>query len=216
MITQVCRFLNGAACPPLLPDGFSCRAGTPRRRFRHPKLLHRPCIRGAHAQPAKHRPDIPGKLVVATGPSAQVRAVVNVVCRGQRQYIESLPQPPVPVSARWPDVDDRRAATVICIDQRPGIPVATSTKSTIICGSCSPGWASCATNAGRQSANSRSSRSRRPMALPEGTKLMLLAGRGRKGQHAGELSKSRPAKYGSVDGSLYDLDAATADWRSTD
>src|SRR4051812_10781584 len=170
--------------------------------------------------------DLPrDRLVVITGPSGSGKSSLafdTLFAEGQRQYIESLS-----VYARQflnqlerPDVDSIDSLPpVVCIDQRPGAAnprstVATSTEiydflrllfarvGEISCHKCGQPI--------RQQSIEQIQDAL--MALPEGTKLMLLAPlvRGRKGQHAEVLDQIR--KSGQVrvriDGTVFDLDAA--------
>src|SRR5438445_4938879 len=154
-----------------------------------------------------------GKLVVVTGPSGSGKSSLafdTLFAEGQRQYIESLS-----VYARQfldqlqrPDVDEIDGlAPVICIDQRPGAAnprstVATSTEiydylrllfarlGEISCHQCGQPI--------RQQAVEQIQDAL--LALPEGTKLMLLAPlvRGRKGQHAEVFEQIRIAGHARV------------------
>jgi excinuclease ABC subunit A len=184
-------------------------------------------IRGARTHNLKNIDlDIPhNKLVVITGPSGSGKSSLafdTLFAEGQRQYIESLS-----VYARQflnqlerPDVDAIDGLPpVVCIDQRPGAAnprstVATSTEiydflrllfarvGEISCHQCGQPI--------RQQSIEQIQDAL--MALPEGTKLMLLAPRirGRKGQHAEVFDQIRKAGQVRVrvDGVVFDLDAA--------
>ncbi|MCU0878421.1 MAG: excinuclease ABC subunit UvrA [Pirellulaceae bacterium] len=169
--------------------------------------------------------DIPrGKLVVITGKSGSGKSSLafdTLFAEGQRQYIESLS-----VYARQfidqlerPDVDAIDGlAPVICIDQRRGTANPRSTVATtteiydflrllyarlgeISCHQCGEPI--------RQQSVEQIQDSL--MALPEGTKLMLLAPlvRGRKGEHQDILDSIRKAGQVRVriDGTVHDLEA---------
>src|SRR5436305_8883233 len=184
-------------------------------------------IRGARTHNLKNVDlDIPhNKLVVITGPRGSGKSSLafdTLFAEGQRQYIESLS-----VYARQflnqlerPDVDSIASLPpVVCIDQRPGAAnprstVATSTEihdflrllfarlGEISCHRCGQPI--------RQQSIEQIEDAL--MALPEGTKLMLLAPlvRGRKGQHAEVFDQIRKAGQVRVrvDGVVFDLDAA--------
>src|SRR5262245_48121054 len=170
--------------------------------------------------------DIPrGRLVVITGPSGSGKSSLafdTLFAEGQRQYIESLSTYARQFLSQLerPDVDSIDGLQpVICIDQRPGganprSTVATTTEiydhlrllfarlGDVSCHRCG------------QPIRQQSSQQIQDalMALPEGTKLMLLAPlvRGRKGQHAEVFEQIRKAGQVRVriDGAVVDLDTA--------
>jgi excinuclease ABC subunit A len=170
--------------------------------------------------------DIPrDQLVVITGPSGSGKSSLafdTLYAEGQRQYIESLS-----VYARQflnqlqrPDVDliDGLQPT-ICIDQRPGSANPRSTVATVTeiydylrLLMARVGQASCyqCGHPIRQQAPNQILESL--MAMPEGTKVMILAPlvRGRRGKHEEAYAKIRKAGFVRVriDGRVYDLENA--------
>src|SRR5690349_19941312 len=183
-------------------------------------------IRGARVHNLQNLDlDLPrDRLVVVTGPSGSGKSSLafdTLFAEGQRQYIESLSTYARQFVSQLerPDVDSIDGlAPVICIDQRPGAAnprstVATSTElydylrllfariGDVHCPRCG------------EPVKQQSIEQIQDvlMALPEGTKLMILAPlvRGRKGQHAEIFEQIRKAGQirVRVDGVLLDLDA---------
>ncbi|HUE71225.1 MAG TPA: excinuclease ABC subunit UvrA [Pirellulaceae bacterium] len=184
-------------------------------------------IRGARTHNLKNVDlDIPrGKLVVITGKSGSGKSSLafdTLFAEGQRQYIESLS-----VQARQffdqlkrPDVDAIEGlAPVICIDQRPGharerSTVATTTEiydylrllfarlGNVFCPSCG-------TQVRQQSLTQIEETL---AALPEGTKLMLLAPivRDQRGDQAEAIAGVRKSGLVRVriDGQVHEFDQA--------
>jgi excinuclease ABC subunit A len=182
-------------------------------------------IRGARTHNLKNVDlDIPrSKLVVITGPSGSGKSSLafdTIFAEGQRQYLESLS-----VYARQfisqlerPDVDEITGlAPVVCIDQRPG---SASPRSTVATTTeiydylrllfARVGEVSCHQCGQPIRQQSIEQIQDALMALPEGTKLMILAPvvRGRKGQHQDVFEAIRKAGQVRVrvNGTVYDLD----------
>jgi excinuclease ABC subunit A len=169
--------------------------------------------------------DIPrNRLVVLTGPSGSGKSSLafdTLYAEGQRQYIESLS-----VYARQffhqierPDVDlIEGLQPTICIDQRVGIRNPRSTVATVtevydylrllMARLGEPSCYRCGAPIRQQT---REQILEDLLALPEGTRLMLLAPlvRGRKGEHQDVLAAVRKAGLlrARVDGEVIDVNA---------
>lgn len=184
-------------------------------------------IRGARVHNLAHVDlDIPrNRLVVITGPSGSGKSSLafdTIYAEGQRQFIETLS-----VSARQlidqlerPDVDwiDGLQPT-ICIDQRPGNQNPRSTVATVteiydylrllMARLGEPFCYQCGEPIRPQSLQQIHASL---MALPEGTKLMVMAPvvRGRRGKHRDAVEQIRKAGFVRVriDGDVYEVDDA--------
>ncbi len=182
-------------------------------------------IRGARMHNLKNVDlDIPrDRLVVITGPSGSGKSSLafdTLYAEGQRQYIESLS-----VYARQflhqlqrPDVDlIEGLQPTLCIDQRPGTANPRSTVGTVTeiydylrLLMARLGEASCP-QCGQPIRQQTAEQIQEALAaLPEGTKLMILAPlvRGRRGKQEEALAGIRKAGFIRVriDGQVYDLD----------
>jgi excinuclease ABC subunit A len=182
-------------------------------------------IRGARAHNLQNVDvDIPrDRLVVMTGPSGSGKSSLafdTLYAEGQRQYIESLS-----VYARQfihqmerPEVDliDGLQPT-ICIDQRPGNANPRSTVATVTeiydylrLLMARVGEVSCFQCGQPICQQTPQQIQEALLALPEGTKAMILAPlvQGRRGKHEEAYSRIRKAGFvrARVDGQVYDID----------
>jgi excinuclease ABC subunit A len=183
-------------------------------------------IRGARVHNLKNLDlDLPrDRFIVVTGPSGSGKSSLafdTIFAEGQRQYIESLS-----TYARQfihqlerPDVDRIEGLPpTISIDQRPGAHNPRSTVATVTeiydylrllyARAGEPNCFQCGAPIRQQSPEEIVEQI---MALPEGTKAMILAPlvRGRKGQHAEVFAAAKKAGFvrARVDGTVHDLDA---------
>ncbi len=183
-------------------------------------------IRGARVHNLKNLDlDVPrDRLIVITGPSGSGKSSLafdTIFAEGQRQYIESLS-----TYARQfihqlerPDVDlIEGLPPTISIDQRPGSHNPRSTVATVTeiydylrllyARAGEPNCFQCGTPIRQQAPEEIVEQI---MALPEGTKAMILAPlvRGRKGQHAEVFAAAKKSGFVRVrvDGVVHDLDA---------
>jgi excinuclease ABC subunit A len=182
-------------------------------------------IRGARVHNLRNIDlDIPrDRLVVITGPSGSGKsslALDTVFAEGQRQYIETLSVYSRQFFHQWerPDVDlIEGLEPTICIDQRPGNQNPRSTVATVteiydylrllMARLGESHCYQCGTLIQQQTPEQIL---QRIMALPEGTKTMLMAPmvRGRRGGHKEVLAAIRKAGLvrARVDGEVLDID----------
>ncbi|HEX3868984.1 MAG TPA: ABC-ATPase UvrA, partial [Pirellulales bacterium] len=169
--------------------------------------------------------DIPrDRLVVVTGPSGSGKSSLafdTLFAEGQRQYIESLSAyaRQFLMQMQRPDVDlVEGLQPTISIDQRAGIANPRSTVATVTeiydhlrLLYARLGEAFCYRCGAPISQQTPEQILDTLLALPEGTKLILLAPlvRGRKGQHEDVFASIRKAGFlrARVDGEVYELDA---------
>jgi excinuclease ABC subunit A len=182
-------------------------------------------IRGARVHNLRNIDlDIPrDRLVVITGPSGSGKsslALDTVFAEGQRQYIETLSVYSRQFFHQWerPDVDlVEGLEPTICIDQRPGNQNPRSTVATVTeiydylrllmarlgASHCYQCGALIRQQTPEQILD-------RIMALPEGTKTMIMAPmiRGRRGAHKEVLATIRKAGLvrARIDGEVFDID----------
>ncbi len=168
--------------------------------------------------------DIPrDRLVVITGPSGSGKsslALDTVFAEGQRQYIETLSVYSRQYFHQWerPDVDlVEGLEPTICIDQRPGNQNPRSTVATVTeiydylrLLMARLGESRCYQCGTRIEQQTPEQILDRILALPEGTKMMLMAPmvRGRRGAHKEVLGTIRKAGLVRVrvDGQVFDID----------
>ena len=172
--------------------------------------------------------DIPrNRLVVITGPSGSGKSSLafdTLYAEGQRQYIESLS-----VYARQflhqmqrPEVEELEGLQpTLCIDQRPGMANPRSTVGTVTeiydylrLLMARAGEASCPQCGEPIRQQSETQIEQALAALPEGTRLMILAPlvRGRRGRQEETLARIRKAGFirARIDGEVLDLDSVLA------
>ena len=168
--------------------------------------------------------DIPrDRLVVITGPSGSGKsslALDTVFAEGQRQYIETLSVYSRQFLHQWerPDVDlVEGLEPTICIDQRPGNQNPRSTVATVTeiydylrVLMARLGESHCYQCGALIRQQTPEQILDRIMALPDGTKTMIMAPmvRGRRGVHKEVLATIRKAGLvrARIDGEVYDID----------